>query len=158
MPFPSWPYWLAPQHLMPPSVRSAHVSQPLPALEHARCRKVHAPTGVELSAMVPSPSSPTTPSPQHDAVPLVLRAEPCAKPAPRPPHSRSRHADWDHRVDGASVSQLAIAVPTEARHDSGGADHTDVLGSRSDGDRVIDAGDLHGSRRVEPIARGSAVG
>src|SRR3954466_16403595 len=93
VPLPSSPLSFVPQHLTLPALRSPPPwKSPAPTPAHPPRRPARS-TGVDLSVVVPSPSSPSVLEPQHFTAPLTMSAHVCtssialaATPPPlRPP-------------------------------------------------------------------------
>jgi len=74
VPSPSWPSAFQPQHFTVPLLVSAHVWSPPALTLVAPLERPLTDTGVSLSFVVPSPSSPSAFQPQHFTAPPLVRA------------------------------------------------------------------------------------
>src|SRR5262245_57131289 len=81
LPSPSWPSSLAPQHLTPPAVVSAHVWARPAAIAIAVVPRPPTSTGTGLSVVPPLPSWPVPLLPQHFTPPEVVNAQLWLAPA-----------------------------------------------------------------------------
>jgi hypothetical protein len=81
VPLPNWPHWLSPQHRTVPPPRSAQLWCHHPAVTPIAPVMPLTGTGVVLVAVLPFPSCPNWPCPQHWIVPFPRSAQVCRHPA-----------------------------------------------------------------------------
>ena len=156
VPLPNWPHSFAPQHRTVPSPRSAQLWCHHPAVTPTAPVIPLTGTGVVRFVVVPFPSCPNWPCPQHWTAPFPSSAQVCRHPAltsttPVSPATCTGVVD----VRGRAVAELPELVFSPAPHRAVGQHRARVGAAAADGGGAGEAGHRHrrGRVRVGPVAQ-----
>ena len=118
VPSPSCPEPLSPQHRTAPPLVTAHVCQPWALTATAPLARPLTGTGVRRFVVVPSPSCPTSLSPQHSHGAAARQRAGVIDPRRHGDHSARQpvHRHWRRAVGGRPVPKLARDVVSPAQN------------------------------------------